>query len=122
MIEEARIHRINKKLTRRRVRIIGSCHRNGSTEIFEAVCSFVFDRFECILFFHAWFESASLDHEPRNYAVEDSAVIEARFCVFDKIQGSVWCEFIIELDGDIPKGGVHEDSFHKRNYLEINKV
>ena len=98
------------------MRVTGACHRDGVFVILQAVGGFVVDLRAGRLLLHAGFETAALDHEPGDHAVEYRVVIVAVARVLHEVFNRLGRLRIFEfkLDGAVIGGDQylgHVDSF-----------
>ena len=100
MVEEVVVHHVDEELRRGGVRIHRAGHGDRVAVVFETVGGLVLDRRVRFLLVHAGEEAAALDHEARDDAVEDHAVVEAFLDVGFKIGGRERGAFVVELDVD----------------------
>ena len=103
-IEKVIVGRVDKELARGAIGNGGSCHCDRVFEILKAVARFVYNRSLRFLLHHVGGEATTLNHEPRDYAVEDGSVVMARFGVIDEVRyGDRSCVYV-EFYGDVTLG------------------
>ena len=106
---------VDKKLRVRGVRVVGSCHRDGSTQILQAIVGFVIYRVTRGFLHHVGGETSALDHEVADDPVENGAVIETVPRILQEILDSLRGFVLIELKRDVPFVGVqHHDGVAPR--------
>ena len=90
---------VDEELGRGRMRVRGTGHGDRVLVVLEAVLGFVFNGGVGRLLLHAWLETAALDHETVDDAMEDGAVIMAGFHVGQEV-GDRFRGFLVEqFDG-----------------------
>ena len=77
VIEEGVVGDVDEELRAGRMRLHGAGHGDGADLVGDAVVGFVLDRCAGRLLLHAWLETAALDHEVADHAVENGAVVMA---------------------------------------------
>jgi hypothetical protein len=86
VVEEAVVSHVDEELRGSRMRLHGAGHGDGVLVVGKAVVSFVLDAWALVfLFFHAWLETAALDHEVTDDAVENGVFVVTGFNVFDEV-------------------------------------
>ncbi len=109
VVEEAVVSNIDEKLCAGRVRLHGACHGNGPDLVGNAVVGFVLDRSAGAFLLHARLETAALNHEVADHAVEDGAVVVAVFHVLLEV-GHGFRGFVFkEVESDDAVVGVQFD-------------
>nr|GEU28297.1 hypothetical protein [Tanacetum cinerariifolium] len=92
---------VDEELGRCRVRRRGAGHGQRVRLVFQAVLGFVFHGVVRRLLFHAWLETAALDHEAVDYAVEDGVVVVAGVHISQEVFHGLRCGCIVQLGGDL---------------------
>ena len=84
MVEEIVVGDVDEELRAGRMRVHGTSHGDAADLVGQAVVGFVLDRRAGGLLLHARLETAALDHEVVDHAVEDGVVVVATFHVLAK--------------------------------------
>lgn len=100
VVEEVVVHHVDEELRRGGVRIHRAGHGDRVAVVLETVGGLVLDRRVRFLLVHAREEAAALDHEARDDAVEDHAVVETFLHVGFEVGGRERGAFMVELDVD----------------------
>ncbi len=109
VVEERVVGDVDEELRGRRMRFHGASHGHGTGFVAQAIVGFVLDRRLGRLLLHARFETATLDHEVADHAVEHSAVVMAALHVFLEV-GDGFRRLVFEqVEGDDAVVGVQLD-------------
>ena len=100
VVEEVVVHHVDEELRRGGVRIHRAGHGDRVAVVLKTVGGLVLDRRVRFLLVHAREETAALDHEARDDAVEDGAVIEALARQGDKVADGVRRNLGVQLGAD----------------------
>lgn len=100
VVEEVIVNGVDEELSRGGMGIRRTGHGNGVLVVLQTVRCFVFDRIVRGLLVHTHFETAALDHETLDDAVEDRAVVEAFANVLFEVGGRLRGVFMVEFDVD----------------------
>ena len=109
VIQEVVVGDVDEELCSGRVRVAGACHGKGVAVVAQAIVSFVFNRITRFFLLHAGLETATLNHEVVNDAVENGAIKKAVFNVGDKVLNGFGCFFGIKFDEDVAVIGLQLD-------------
>ncbi|MNH14649.1 hypothetical protein D3C79_742450 [compost metagenome] len=113
MVEEAVVGDVDEELCRSRMRLHGAGHGNGVLVVAQTVVGFVLDAWTLVfLLFHAWLETAALDHEVTNDAVEYSVAVVASVNVFDEVGHGDRGFLGVQFDDDVAVIGSQFDLGH----------
>ena len=85
MVQEAVVSHVDEKLRRSGVWVAGAGHGHRVVGVLQAVVGFVLDGGVAISLLHAGLHAAALNHESRNNAVEDGAVVMAFLHIGQKV-------------------------------------
>src|SRR5690606_4047556 len=97
MVEEGVIGDIDEELCGGRMRVHRAGHGDRADFVFKAVVGFVFDGGARGFLFHARLETAALDHEVIDHAMENRAVVMAGLDVFLKVRSGFRCLCEMEM-------------------------
>lgn len=100
VVEEVVVHHVDEELRRGGVRIHRAGHGDRVAVVLKTVGGLVLDRRVRFLLVHAREETAALDHEARDDAVEDLAVVKAFSDIGFEVGGRERGAFMVELDVD----------------------
>ncbi len=92
---------INEELACCTVGIAGSCHRDCSSHITQAVLCFIDDRVSRFFTGHLLCESSTLDHKSRDYSVKNHPIIKSCLHVSEEIPDRDRGRLLIKLNDDI---------------------
>jgi type 1 glutamine amidotransferase len=87
------------------VRRRGAGHGQRVRLVFQAVLGFVLDGVVGRLLLHAWLETAALDHETVDHAVEDGVGVVAGFHVFQEVGDRFRRFLVVQFDGHVAHVG-----------------
>jgi hypothetical protein len=108
MVEAGIVDRIDEELVGRRMRIAGARHRYRAALVRQGSISLVLDRIARVETPEAAVETAPLDHEAVDDAVEDRAVVMAIADIGEKILHCLGRRRGIQLDDDIAGVGAEQ--------------
>lgn len=109
MVEEIVVGDVDEELRAGRMRVHGTSHGDAADLVGQAVVGFVLDRCASGLLLHARLETAALDHEVVDHAVEDGVVVVAAFHVLLEVRRGFRGFLFIELQGDDAMVGMQLD-------------
>src|SRR5882724_8935671 len=98
VVKELVVGHVDEELRGGRVRYLGACHRHCVVLVLQAVVGFVLDRLVGGLLLHAGFETAALDHEARNDAMEYCVVVVALIDVVQKVSHRFGGLVLVQLE------------------------
>src|SRR5690606_16523059 len=75
VVEEGIVSHVDEELGAGGMRVHGAGHGNGADSVADAIVGLVLDRRAGVLLLHARLETAALDHEVTDDAMEDSVVV-----------------------------------------------
>src|SRR5687768_16341759 len=109
MIQEAVVHDIDEELRGRAVQVVRARHRERAALVLEPVVRLVLDRRVAGLVLHVGRESAALDHESGNHAVEDRAVVVALVHVTQEVLRRDRGRFLVHFDAEVAVRGLESN-------------
>ncbi len=108
MVEEVIVAVVDEELAGGRIDVLGAGHRDGTAYVVQPVVGFVLDRLAGGLLAQALVETAALDHEAGNDAVEHGAVVETALHVAEEVLHADGCFFRLQLEFDFTHAGVQQ--------------
>jgi hypothetical protein len=108
-VEEAIVGHIDEELGSGRMRVVGARHGDGVAGVLEAVVGFVLDRCVAGFLLHVGGETAALNHEAVDHAMEDGVVVVAGLDIGNEILDSFRGFFGVEFEGDEAEVGMQLD-------------
>lgn len=122
-IEETVVFGVDKELAGGAVWHAGPSHSDRVLEIRQAIGRFVFDRLLGPLLLHVWGKATTLNHEARDYTVENGPVVVTFFRVGKEILNGDGSRFRIQLDRDVTLVRFHDDrskrSWHGLGFRKV---
>src|SRR5690606_25638010 len=106
VVQEIVVRYVDEELRSGGMRIGRTGHGNGVAIVLQTIVGFVLNRLTRFLLLHAGFETAALDHEIIDDAVEDRAVVEAFANVLQKVGSGLGGFFGVELNDDFAMVGL----------------
>lgn len=91
------------------MRVGSTCHGDRSDAVWQAIVSFIGNRFATTLLLHIVGETAALNHEIIDNTVEDRAVIEAIAGILHEVRGGLWRFVEIQFNLDLAIVGIEYD-------------
>lgn len=119
VVEEGVVTNVDEKLRGRRVWLRGASHGHGADLVTQTIVGFVLDRRFGRLLLHARLETATLDHEVADHAVEHGAVVMAALHVFLEVGNGFRCLVFEQVEGDDAVVGVQLDHVFNRSVEKI---
>ncbi len=111
--QEIVVGNVDEELRRGRMRLHGTGHGDGVLGVAQAVVRFVLDAWTLVfLFFHARLETAALDHEVADDAVENGVRVVAGVDVLDEVGHGDRGLFGVQLQDDVAVVGAQFDFGH----------
>src|SRR5207253_4991729 len=115
VVEEAVVGNVDEELRGSRMRLHGTRHGDGVLVVGKTVVGFVLDAWTLVfLFFHAWLETAALDHEVADDTVENGVFVMAGFNVFEEVGNGDRGFLGVQLQDDVAEVGAQFDFAHIR--------
>ncbi len=82
-----------------------TCHSQCATLIFQAIVRLILNFALVWLFAHVGIHATALNHEVRDNAVENSAIIKTVLYIGNEVFSRNRCIFSIQFDGDVAFAG-----------------
>ena len=108
-IQKSIVFRVDEELAGGAMGVIGASHGNGVLLVEKSVSRFVDNGGFGLLLFHGVIETTPLDHEIRDYTVENRAIEVSAFDVVEKVCHGFGSFFGVEFDDDFAFAGVEFD-------------
>ncbi|MCY1366696.1 hypothetical protein D9M69_536010 [compost metagenome] len=101
------------------MRLHGAGHGDGVFVVGKTVVGFVLDAWTLVfLFFHAWLETAALDHEVTDDTVENGVFVVTGFNVLNEVGHGDRGFVGVQFEDDVTEVGSQFDLGHDRYSLE----